>query len=338
MQYVFFGNTGMQVSRICLGCMSYGEPDRGPHPWTLSEDESRPLIRQALEAGINFFDTANMYSAGSSEEIVGRALKDFARRDEIVLATKTFMPWGAGPNTIGLSRKAIFQSVDDSLTRLGMDYIDLLQIHRFDVNTPIEVTLDALDAVVRSGKVRYIGASTMAAWQFMKALSISDARGFARFASMQNHYNLLYREEEREMFPLCIDQGVATMPWSPLARGKLTRDWDAETERSKSDAYGSTLYNDAVEADRRIVEAVAAIAEARGIPRAQVAMAWQLSKPGVTTPIIGAGKPHHLTDAVAALEVTLSAEELEQLEAPYVPKAAMPDPAWAIPTGLTVRS
>ena len=338
MQYVFFGNTGMQVSRICLGCMSYGEPDRGPHPWTLSEDESRPLIRQALEAGINFFDTANMYSAGSSEEIVGRALKDFARRDEIVLATKTFMPWGAGPNTIGLSRKAIFQSVDDSLARLGMDYIDLLQIHRFDVNTPIEVTLDALDAVVRSGKVRYVGASTMAAWQFMKALSISDARGFARFASMQNHYNLLYREEEREMFPLCIDQGVATMPWSPLARGKLTRDWDAETERSKSDAYGSTLYNDAMEADRRIVESVAAIAEARGIPRAQVAMAWQLSKPGVTTPIIGAGKPHHLTDAIAALDVTLSAEELEQLEAPYVPKAAMPDPAWGIPTGLTVRS
>lgn len=335
MDYVFFGGTGLQVSRLCLGCMSYGEPGRGPHPWTLPEAESRTLILQALEAGINFFDTANMYSAGSSEEILGRALKDFAKRDEVVVATKCFMPWRRAPNTMGLSRKAIFQAVDDSLARLDMDYVDLLQIHRFDVHTPIEVTLEALTDVVKAGKVRYIGASTMAAWQFMKALSISEAKGFSRFVSMQNHYNLLYREEEREMMPLCIDQNVATMPWSPLARGRLTRDWDEETARSKTDAYGSTLYT---ESDRAIVEAVARIAAARGLPRAQIALAWLLAQPGVTTPIVGVGKAVHLTDAVAALSVELTEEELAELEAPYVPHAAMADPAWEIPTTPTVLS
>ena len=334
MDYVFFGNTGLQVSRICLGCMSYGEPDRGPHPWTLPEAESRPLIRAAIEAGVNFFDTANMYSAGSSEEIVGRALKDFARRDEIVVATKTFMPWRGAPNTLGLSRKAIIQSVEDSLRRLGMDYIDLLQIHRYDLNTPIEVTLEALDHLVRSGKVLHIGASTMPAWRFMHALHVSETNGWAKFVSMQNHYNLIYREEEREMMPLCIDQGVATMPWSPLARGKLTRDWDEETERSRSDVYGSTLYE--ANADRAVVEAVASIAAARELPRAQVALAWLLSKPGVTTPIVGVGKPHHLSDAIAALAVELSPEEIEELEAPYVPHAAMAGQAYRIPNKLTL--
>ena len=319
MKYVRFGNSGLQVSRLCLGCMTFGEA-QGDHDWTLTEETSRPLIRQALEAGINFFDTANVYSGGSSEEIVGRALNDFAIRDEIVLATKAFAPWRNAPNTRGLSRKALFQAVDDSLRRLGTDYIDLYQIHRFDYETPIEETLDALDAIVRSGKVRYIGASSMFAWQLMKMLHVSEIKGLHKFISMQNYYNLLYREEEREMMPLCQDQGIAVMPWSPLARGKLTRDWDDNSsKRGQTDRLIGALYTRTEDADRQVVEAVAGLAEKRGLPRAQLALAWMLHKPYVTTPIIGASKASHLEDAIAALDVELSAEEIKALEAAYVP-------------------
>ncbi len=319
MQYTQFGNSGLQVSRLCLGCMTYGVSGQGTHDWTLDEEASRPLIRQAVEAGINFFDTANAYSGGTSEEITGRALADFCNRDEIVVATKAFAPWRQAPNTVGLSRKALFQAVDDSLTRLGMDYIDLYQIHRWDYNTPIEETMEALNDIVKSGKVRYIGASSMHAWQFMKTIHVSKMNGWSQFISMQNHYNLLYREEEREMIPLCQDQGIAVMPWSPLARGRLTRDWDEQTERSQADEFGDQLYGGTADADKKVVEAVAQIAEARGIPRAQVAMAWLLSRPGMTSPIIGATKEHHLPDAVAALDVNLTDDEVAALEAPYIP-------------------
>jgi aryl-alcohol dehydrogenase-like predicted oxidoreductase len=319
MDYINFGNSGLKVSKICLGCMTYGEA-KGDHEWTLDEETSRPLIRQALEAGINFFDTANVYSAGTSEEIVGRALKDYARRDEVVIATKAFGPWKMAPNTMGLSRKALFHAVDDSLQRLGTDYIDLYQIHRFDPDTPIEETLDALGDIVKSGKVRYLGASSMFAWQFLKMLHTSDLKGSPRFISMQNYYNLLYREEEREMFPLCQDQGIATMPWSPLARGKLTRAWDdTSSARSQSDRLIGLLYQRAEEADRAVVEAVATIAKARGVARAQIALAWILSKPHVTTPIVGASKAAHMDDALAALDITLSDDEVTALEAAYVP-------------------
>jgi aryl-alcohol dehydrogenase-like predicted oxidoreductase len=319
MKYTKFGNTGLQVSRLCLGCMTYGEAGSGTHEWTLDEAASRPMIRQAVEAGINFFDTANAYSGGTSEEITGRALRDFTSRDEIVVATKAFAPWRQAPNTGGLSRKALFQAVDDSLGRLGMDYIDLYQIHRWDYNTPIEETMEALHDLVKSGKVRYIGASSMFAWQFMKSIHLSKMNGWSTFVSMQNHYNLMYREEEREMNPLCEDQGIALMPWSPLARGKLTRDWDTETTRSESDEFGKILYAQTEESDRQVVEAVAAIAKARSVPRAQVAMAWLLSRPGVASPIIGATKDHHLPDAVAALDIVLTDDEVAALEAPYVP-------------------
>lgn len=321
MQYTTFGNTGLQVSRLCLGCMTYGEAGSGNHEWTLDEVTSRPLIRQAIEAGINFFDTANAYSAGTSEEILGRALKDFARRDEVVVATKAFAPWRSAPNTVGLSRKALFKAADDSLRRLGMDYIDLYQIHRWDYNTPIEETLEALHDLVKSGKVLHIGASSMFAWQFMKTLHLSALNGWTRFVSMQNHHNLLYREEEREMNPLCVDQKVALMPWSPLARGKLTRDWNTETTRSKTDEYGKVLYAKTEDSDRKVVEAVARIAKQRGVPRAQVALAWLLGKPGVTSPIVGATREQHMDDAVAALELTLDEEEVAALEEPYVPHA-----------------
>lgn len=316
MQYVKLGSTGLDVSRICLGCMTYGLPDRGPHEWTLDEEASRPLIRQAVEAGINFFDTANVYSDGTSEEIVGRALRDFARRDEIVLATKVHGRMRPGPNGGGLSRKAIMTELDRSLTRLGTDYVDLYQIHRFDPHTPVEETMEALHDVVKAGKVRYIGASSMDAWQFSKAQYTARLNGWTRFVSMQNHYNLIYREEEREMLPLCADQGVGVLPWSPLARGRLTRDWDATTGRSATDTFGSTLYQ---EGDRAIVEEVTRIAGERGVPRAQVALAWLLRQPTVTAPIVGAAKPGHLEDAVAAVEVRLSDEELEELERPYGP-------------------
>ncbi|UOB15005.1 aldo/keto reductase [Streptomyces sp. HP-A2021] len=316
MQYVKLGSTGLDVSRICLGCMTYGLPDRGRHEWTLDEEASRPLIRQAVEAGVNFFDTANVYSDGTSEEIVGRALRDFARRDDIVLATKVHGRMRPGPNGGGLSRKAIITELDQSLTRLGTDYVDLYQIHRFDPHTPVEETMEALHDVVKAGKVRYIGASSMYAWQFSKAQYTARLNGWTRFVSMQNHYNLLYREEEREMLPLCADQGVGVLPWSPLARGRLTRDWDTTTERSATDTFGSNLYQ---EGDRTIVEAVTRIAGERGVPRAQVALAWLLRQDTVTAPIVGASKPQHLEDAVAAVELELSDKELEELERPYTP-------------------
>ncbi len=319
MDYVKLGRTGVDVSRICLGCMTYGVPDRGSHPWTLPEEQSRPLIRRALELGINFFDTSNSYSDGTSEEIVGRALRDFARRDEVVVATKVFFPMRPGPNGGGLSRKAIFTAIDDSLRRLGTDFIDLYQIHRWDRLTPIEETLETLHDIVKAGKVRYIGASSMFAWQFCKALHVSDLHGWTRFATMQNHYNLLHREEEREMLPLCADAGIGVVPWSPLARGRLTRGWDETTERTRTDEVGKTLYTAAVDADRRVVEAVGQIAARRGVPHAQVALAWVLRNPVVTAPIVGASKPQHLDDAVAALSLTLTKEEITALEDPYVP-------------------
>ena len=318
MQYVKLGSTGLDVSRLCLGCMSFGVPRDGSHAWTLDEETSRVFIRQACEAGINFFDTANAYSYGSSEEVLGRALADFADRDEIVIATKLFAPMRKGPNAGGLSRKEVISALDASLRRLRTDYVDLYQIHRWDPSTPIEETLAALHDVVTSGKVRYIGASSMFAWQFSKSLYTSELHGWARFVSMQNHYNLIYREEEREMMPLCVDQGVAVLPWSPLARGRLAREWDAATARSETDEFGKSLY---VPADQDVVERVGEIAAERGIPRAQVALAWVLSKPFVTAPIVGATKPAHIDDAIGALDVELSADEIDRLEQPYVPHA-----------------
>ncbi|MCI4063956.1 aldo/keto reductase [Micromonospora sp. R77] len=319
MEYVKFGGTGLEVSRLSLGCMSYGDPGRGAHPWSLPEEQSRPFIRQALELGINFFDTANVYSDGTSEEIVGRALKDFARRDDVVIATKVHGRMGEGPNRGGLSRKHIMSEIDASLRRLCTDHVDLYQIHRLDPGTPIEETLEALHDLVRAGKVRYLGASSMYAWQFAQALWAAERHGWTRFVSMQNHYNLLYREEEREMLPLCADQGIAVIPWSPLARGRLTRDWGERTERAESDEFGRGLYARTEEPDRAVVEAVARIARERGVPRAQVALAWVARNPTVTAPIVGATKPHHLTDAVAALDLALTDEEVAALEAPYVP-------------------
>ena len=319
MKYKNLGRTGLKVSELCLGCMSFGVPERGDHGWTLGEEESRPLIKQAVDLGINFFDTANAYSDGTSEEILGRALEDYCRRDEIVIATKVFFPMSAAPNGGGLSRKAIFAAIDASLTRLGTDYVDLYQIHRFDYETPIEETLEALHDIVKAGKARYLGASSMYAWQFAKALYIAAANGWTRFATMQNHYNLLYREEEREMMPLCVDQGIGVLPWSPLARGRLTRPWAAETRRTRDDRYGNKLYESTEAADRQIAERVAAVAAARGVPSAQVALAWIAQKPFVTAPIIGASKPHHLTDAAAARSLKLAGEEVAKLEAPYAP-------------------
>jgi aryl-alcohol dehydrogenase-like predicted oxidoreductase len=319
MDYVRLGKTGLKVSRICLGCMTYGVPERGSHLWTLDEEKSRPLIKQALELGINFIDTANTYSDGTSEEIVGRALRDFAKREEIVLATKVYMKMRPGPNGGGLSRKAIFNEIDASLKRLGTDYVDLYQIHRWDYETPIEETLEALHDLVKGGKTRYIGASSMFAWQFAKSLYAADARGWTRFASMQNHLNLIYREEEREMLPLCAAEGIGVIPWSPMARGRLTRDWNETTKRIETDEYGRTLYKATEDSDRKVAEQVAEVAKARGISRAQVALGWLLAKPSVTAPIIGASKPHHLTDAAAAVSLKLSPEEIAALEQPYVP-------------------
>ena len=316
MEYTRLGTTGLQVSRICLGMMSFGDPDRGNHPWSLPEEESRAVIGKALAAGITFFDTANVYSAGSSEEITGRAIRDFADREDVVLATKVHGRMRPGPNGAGLSRKAILTELDASLTRLGTDYVDLYQIHRWDPHTPIEETLEALDSAVRSGKVRYLGASSMWAWQFSKALHLAGEHGWHRFVSMQDHYNLLNREEEREMLPLCADEGIGVIPWSPLARGRLTRDWDETTARSETDEFGSRLYG---EGDRVIVERVAEVAEARGVPRAQVALAWVLSKPVVSAPIVGVTKDRHLDDAVSAVDLHLSDEEIARLEEPYAP-------------------
>ena len=321
MKYKNLGSTGLKVSELCLGCMTFGVPERGDHPWTLPEQQSRPLIRKAVDAGINYFDTANSYSDGTSEEIVGQALKDFTRRDEVVIATKVFFPMHKGPNAGGLSRKAIFTAIDASLRRLQTDYVDLYQIHRWDYSAPIEETLEALHDVVKRGKARYLGASSMYAWQFSKALHVAREHGWTAFVSMQNHYNLLYREEEREMMPLCTAERIAVVPWSPLARGRLTRAWDTQTARTQTDAYGNKLYVATVDADRKVVEQVATIAAARGVPKAQVALAWIAQKPFVTAPIVGASKPQHLDDAVAALTLKLEAAEIAQLEAPYAPHA-----------------
>jgi aryl-alcohol dehydrogenase-like predicted oxidoreductase len=319
MDYVKLGRTGTDVSRLCLGCMTFGVPDRGTHPWTLDEEKSRPIVRRAVELGINFFDTANSYSDGTSEEITGRLLREMTRRDEIVVATKVFFPVRPGPNGRGLGRKAILQAIDDSLRRLGMDYVDLYQIHRWDDRTPIEETLEALHDVGKAGKARYIGASSMFAWQFATALQVAMRHGWTRFVTMQNHVNLLYREEEREMLPLCRAEGIGVLPWSPLARGRLTRDWRETTSREETDEVGKRLYAGVAEADRAVIDAVAAVAATRGIPRAQVALAWLLQQPGITSPIIGASREGHLDDAMAALELRLTSEELAALEAPYVP-------------------
>ncbi|RMI42046.1 aldo/keto reductase [Streptomyces triticirhizae] len=318
MRYTRLGATGLEVSVVCLGCMSFGVPERGAHPWSLDEETSRPLIRQAIEAGITFFDTANVYSDGTSEEITGRALADFARRDEVVIATKVFGRTRPGPNGAGLSRKAILSEIDHSLRRLGTDHVDLYQIHRFDPDTPIEETMEALHDVVKAGKARYIGASSMWAWQFAKAQQVAERNGWTRFVSMQNHYNLIYREEEREMLPLCADQGVGVIPWSPLARGRLTRPWDEATARSATDEFGATLYQPD---DRLIVERVLEIGERREVPPARVALAWLLANPTVTAPIVGATAARHIEDAVAATELTLTEEEIARLEEPYTPHA-----------------
>ena len=319
MEYVKLGHTGLDVSRICLGCMTYGVPDRGTHPWTLDEEQSRPFIRRALELGINFFDAANVYSDGTSEEFLGRAIRDFSNRDAVVIATKVHNRMRPGPNGAGLSRRAILGEIDNSLRRLGMDYVDLYQIHRWDNETPIEETLEALHDVVKAGKARYIGASSMSSWQFSKALHLQKENGWTRFATMQNYYNLLYREEEREMMPLCEDERIGVIPWSPLARGRLTRDWDQSSYRKETDEFGATLYERTADADRIVVERVAALAVKRSIPRARIALAWVLQKSYITAPIVGASKPNHLEDAVAALDVKLTTEEIEFLEEPYVP-------------------
>ncbi|MEO7126266.1 MAG: aldo/keto reductase [Nakamurella sp.] len=316
MKYRRLGSTGMQVSAVCLGAMSLGEPRN--RPWALDEETSRTIIRQALESGINFIDTANVYNEGTSEEFLGRALRDFAQRDDIVLATKVSGRMRPGPNGGGLSRKAILTEIDHSLRRLGVEYVDLYQIHRWDPETHIEETLGALADVVRAGKARYIGASSMCAWQFAQALYTADAHDWPRFATMQNHYNLIYREEEREMLPLCADQGIGVLPWSPLARGRLTRPWGSTTLRSDSDTFGSTLYRDS---DRAIVERVVAIAERRGVSAAQVALAWLLRDPRVTAPIVGVTKLAHLADAVAAVDLVLDDAEVAELTADYEPHA-----------------
>ena len=324
MKYTRLGRSGLDVSRVCLGCMGFGEPSRGRHDWAVDEDQSRAIIQQALDLGINFFDTANAYSAGSSEEIVGRALRDMADRDEVVIATKVYFPMRGdigGRNSVGLSRKAIMQELEHSLRRLGTDYIDLYQIHRWDNRTPIEETMAALDDAVTSGKVRYLGASSMWAWQFSKAQYTAELAGSTKFISMQNHYSLLMREEEREMLPLCADQGVGTIPWSPLARGLLTRPWGTETTRRSADALIDHRFDEA--RDRPVVERVAEVAAARGLPMAQVALAWVMSNPVVASPIAGATKAKHVEDAVAALEVELSAEEKALLEEPYTPRDNM---------------
>jgi aryl-alcohol dehydrogenase-like predicted oxidoreductase len=324
MDYVNLGKTGLKVSRITLGCMTYGAPVENPtpgrHAWTLNEAESQPYLKQALDLGINFFDTANVYSSGDSEVVLGRFLKNNVRREAAVIATKV---WGAmrdEPNGKGLSRKAILHELDESLRRLQTDYVDLYQIHRWDYETPIEETLEALHDVVKAGKVRYIGASSMYAWQFTKALYLADLHGWTRLVSMQNHLNLLYREEEREMMGVCAAEGIGVIPWSPLARGRLARPWKSEsTKRLETDKFGSGMYGKTEESDKAVVEKLEGIAKQRGVPMAQVALAWLLAKPGVTSPIVGASKPHHLGDAVAALEVKLTEEDMAALEAPYVP-------------------
>lgn len=320
MEHVRLGRSGLKISPIVLGCMSYGAPDRGTHPWTLPEEESRPFFVQAIEAGITTFDTADMYSAGTSEEITGRMLAALARREEIEIATKVYFPSGPGANERGLSRVHIMASIDASLRRLGTDYVDLYQIHRWDDETPIEETMEALHDVVKAGKARYLGASSMWAWQFAKAQHVAERQGLTPFVSMQDQYNLLQREEEREMHPLALDQGVGVLPWSPLARGRLTRPWGEETARTASDEVTKAMYGQAEQADRAITDAVGRIAGERGVTRAQVALAWVRQQTAVTAPIVGATKPQHLSDAVASLELTLTRKELDALEQPYTPR------------------
>ncbi|SEM49853.1 Predicted oxidoreductase [Terribacillus saccharophilus] len=323
MEYVKLGNTGLDVSRFCLGCMSFGEAEKWIHQWVLNEEQSRTIIKKALDLGINFFDTANVYSMGSSEEFLGRALKDYANRDEVVLATKVHGRMHQGPNGAGLSRKAIMSEIDKSLTRLGTDYIDLYIIHRWDYNTPIEETMEALHDVVKAGKARYIGASAMYAWQFQKALHVAEKNNWTRFVSMQNHYNLIYREEEREMLPLCKEEKIGVTPYSPLASGRLTRDWTETTHRSKTDQIQRSKYDATADADRLVAERVATIAEKHDVPRIHVALAWLLSKKTITAPIIGATKISHLEDAVGSLSVKLTAEETAFLEEAYIPHSVV---------------
>ncbi|TYS24325.1 aldo/keto reductase [Bacillus subtilis] len=319
MDYVKLGHSGLDVSRLCLGCMSFGAAEKWVHQWVLDEEKSRPIIKKALELGINFFDTANVYSMGASEEILGRALKDYANRDEIVLATKVHQRMHEGPNGAGLSRKAIMSEIDKSLKRLGTDYVDLYIIHRWDYHTPIEETMEALHDVVKAGKARYIGASAMYAWQFQKALHVAEKNGWTKFVSMQNHLNLIYREEEREMLPLCKEEKMGVTPYSPLASGRLTREWSETTHRSETDQIQKSKYDATADADRLIVERLAAIAEKHGVSRTHIALAWLLQKEPVTAPIIGATKMSHLEDAVRALSVKLTSEEIALLEEPYVP-------------------
>jgi aryl-alcohol dehydrogenase-like predicted oxidoreductase len=321
MRYIKLGRTGLDVSALCLGCMSFGQPQRGTHSWTLDEEASRPILRRAIEAGINFFDTANVYSDGSSEEILGRALKAFARRDEIVIATKVSGQTSPGPNGGGLSRKAVLSEIDKSLMRLGIDYVDIYQIHRIDPQTPIEETLEAFHDVVKAGEARYIGASSMHAWQFADMLHTSERHGWTRFVTMQNHLNLLYREEEREMLPLCGAKGIGVMPWSPLARGRLARPWGEVSARSRTDAYGSSLYDAAMEADRVVVDRVVAAAMERGAAPGQLALAWLLTRYPAATPIVGVSRLEQLNEALAAVDLTLTAEEVAAVEAPYVSHA-----------------
>jgi aryl-alcohol dehydrogenase-like predicted oxidoreductase len=321
MNYIRLGNTGVKVSQLCLGCMSYGDPGKGWHKWVLTEPESRPFIKKALDLGINFFDTANSYSLGTSEEVLGRALRDYAHREDVVIATKVYAPMRDTPNGKGLSRKEIFHELDASLKRLGTDYVDLYQIHRWDYETPIEETLETLNDTVRSGKVRYLGASSMYAYQFAKALQISDRNGWTRFVTMQPHYNLIYREEEREMLRLCREEKIGVLPWSPLARGKLARPWSAQgsTHRDKVDKVSEILYAKTEDADRKVIDALENIAKQRGLPMSQIALAWLRQQTAVTAPIIGATKLTHLDDAIGSLEIALNKEEIEALESPYIP-------------------
>ena len=319
MEYVKLGNTGLDVSRLCLGCMGFGDAETWLHKWVLNEEDSRPVIKKALDLGINFFDTANVYSLGRSEEILGRALKDYANRDEVVIATKIHGKMHDGPNGSGLSRKAVMSEIDKSLKRLGTDYVDLYIIHRWDYNTPIEETMEALHDIVKAGKVRYIGASAMYAWQFQKALYTAEKNGWTRFVSMQNHLNLIYREEEREMVPLCVDEKIALTPYSPLASGRLTRDFQETTKRSETDKIAGSKYGSTEDADRLVIERLAAVAQRRGVPRLHIALAWLLHKESVAAPIIGATKLSHLEDAVPALSIKLEAEEIAFMEEPYIP-------------------
>ncbi|MCL7379821.1 aldo/keto reductase [Streptomyces sp. 35G-GA-8] len=322
MQYLRLGNSGLSVSKVVLGCMSFGDPARGTHQWSFGIDESRPYFKQAIESGITTFDTANMYSRGASEEITGRLLREFAKRDEVVIATKVHATMGPGPKGGGLSRAAILTQVDESLRRLGTDYIDLYQIHRLDPNVPAEEIMETLHDVVKAGKARYLGASSMWTWQFAKLQHTADLHGWTRFVSMQDQYNLLQREEEREMLPYCLDQGIGVIPWSPLARGRLTRDPDEQTTRNSTDSAEEILYGRTAKADRGIIDAVAAIATERAVSRAQVALAWVMHQPAITAPIVGTTKPHHLTDAVAATELKLTTEELTRLEEHYTTRPA----------------